>query len=57
MGCDGSFEGLRKENKLQREDEAAMDYFVDWSAKTCRPSDFGVILFSGFFYFFFFWEG
>lgn len=36
--CDGGFEGVRKERKLQREDEAAMDDFED-----CGPSDFGVI--------------
>lgn len=38
MVCDGGFEGVRKERKLQIEDEAAMDDFED-----CGPSDFGVI--------------
>lgn len=41
MVCDGGFEGVRKERKLQREDEAAMDDFDDW--EDCGPSDFGVI--------------
>lgn len=34
MGCGGGFEGKRKEKKLEREDEAAMD---DESDEWCVP--------------------